>query len=87
MERKQISFSADGELFDKFVRLANDKKLWRGSKQSASKAYESALDTALICFIDRITPIPTDPKERKQLAQSLSLEIRLLSEQLNKALN
>ena len=87
MERKQVPFSAGGELFDKFVRLANDKKVWRGSKQSASKAYESALDAALICFIDRITPIPTGPTERKQLAQNLSLEIKLLSEQLNKALN
>jgi hypothetical protein len=86
MERKQILFSANGELYDKFVQLANDKELWRGSKQSAGKAYESALDTALICFINRTTSIPTDLKERKELAQNLTAEIELLSKQLNKAL-
>jgi len=86
MERKQILFSANGELYDKFVRLANDKELWRGSKQSADKAYESAVDTALICFINRTTPIPTDLKERKELAQGLAAEIELLSKQLSKAL-
>jgi hypothetical protein len=43
------------ELYSKFYRAATDKKgKWRGSKQSAGKAFQTAVEGALLYFIDTL---------------------------------
>ncbi len=43
------------ELYNKFYRAATDKKgKWRGSKQSAEKAFRTAIESALLCFLDSL---------------------------------
>ena len=41
------------ELYNRFYRAATYKKgKWRGSKQSADKALQTAVEAALQCFLD-----------------------------------
>jgi hypothetical protein len=43
------------DLYSKFYRSATDKKgKWRGSKQSAEKAFQTAIQAALQCFLDSL---------------------------------
>jgi hypothetical protein len=43
------------DLYNKFYRSATDKKgKWRGSKQSAEKAFQTAIQAALQCFLDSL---------------------------------
>jgi hypothetical protein len=43
------------DLYSKFYRSATDKKgKWRGSKQSAEKAFKTAIQAALQCFLDSL---------------------------------
>lgn len=43
------------ELYYKFHRAATDKKgKWRGSKQSSEKAFQTAVEGALLYFIDTL---------------------------------
>ena len=43
------------DLYDRFHRAATDKKgKWRGSKQSAEKALQTAVEAALECFLDSL---------------------------------
>jgi len=43
------------ELYNRFYRAATYKKgKWRGSKQSAEKALQTAVEAALKCFLDSL---------------------------------
>jgi len=43
------------ELYSRFYRASTDKKgKWRGSKQSAEKAFQTAVEAALKCFLDSL---------------------------------
>ncbi len=43
------------ELYKRFHRAATDKKgKWRGSKQPAEKALQTAVEAALQCFLDSL---------------------------------
>lgn len=43
------------ELYKEFYRSATDRKgKWRGNKQSAEKAFRTAIEAALQCFLDSL---------------------------------
>lgn len=50
------------DLYNRFYKAATDKKgKWRGSKQSAGKALETAVQAALLSFLDSLEkPAVTD---------------------------
>jgi hypothetical protein len=50
------------DLYNRFYNAATDKKgKWRGSKQSAGKALEAAVQAALLYFLDSLDkPAVTD---------------------------
>jgi hypothetical protein len=44
------------ELYNRFRKAATDKKgKWRGSKQSAEKAFQTAVEAALQSFLDSLS--------------------------------
>ena len=55
MGTKMLHVEVSDTLYDRFYRAATDKKgKWRGSEQSAGRAFQTAVEAALQCFLDSL---------------------------------
>jgi len=58
------------ELYNKFYRSATDKKgKWRGSKQTPNKAFQTAVQAAILHFLDSLEDPTLADRMMKALIQ------------------
>ncbi len=55
MGTKMLHVEVSDTLYDRFYRAVTDKNgKWRGSEQSAGKAFQTAVEAALLEFLDSL---------------------------------
>jgi len=70
MGTKKLQVEISDTLYDRFYRAATAKKgKWRGSEQSAGKAFQTAVEAALLEFLNSIKN-----KDNRSVKKNSSIE-------------
>ena len=65
MGTKMLHVEVSDTLYDRFYRAATDKKSkWRGSEQSAGRAFQTAVEAALLEFLDSLENRDNDSESK-----------------------
>jgi hypothetical protein len=63
---KELSVKISDELYTRFMRVVSLKGgLWRGTKQKPDKAVNSAVESALSSFLDRLEKGPEEGNKQE----------------------